>query len=449
MDFDLIVLGGGSGGIASAVRAATYGAKVAVIEAKHLGGTCVNHGCVPKKLMFNASIIADMLRKSPDYGFAPVDVKLDWPMLVKKRNNYIEKLREIYAQRLNKYHITHLPGKGVFLDPKTVGVCGKEYKAQHIIIATGGEPILPNDLLGVNHAINSDGFFQLTEQPNKVAIIGGGYIGVELAGLLHSLGTETHMLLRGDRLLSRFDDMLGQTLLEIMQQSGLIIHPNYQAHQIILQENAKKTLKCQTGTLITDLDAVVIAIGRAPRTFDLNLAGIDVKQDKRGLIIVDRYQNTSVSGIYAIGDVTDAPALTPVSIAAGRKLADRLFGQQKDDHLNYENICSVIFTHPPIGSVGLSEKDALDKFGKKKIKIYKTQFDPMFDALSEEKTPTAMKLVTKGKDEKIIGLHIIGYGADEMLQGFGVAVKMGAYKRDFDTTVAIHPTSSEEFVTMI
>ncbi len=422
MDFDLIVLGGGSGGIASAVRAASYGAKVAVIEAKHLGGTCVNLGCVPKKVMFNASIIADMLRKSPDYGFAPVDVKLDWQMLVKKRNNYIEKLREIYAHRLNKYHITHLPGKGVFLDQKTVGVCGKQYKAQHIIIATGGEPLLPNDLLGINHAIDSDGFFQLTEQPNKVAIIGSGYIGVELAGLLHSLGTETHLLLRGGCLLSRFDDMLGQTLLEIMQQRGLIIHPNYRSQQIILQENGKKTIKCQMGTLITDLDAVITAIGRAPRTFDLNLADINVEQDERGLIIVDRYQNTSVSGVYAIGDVTDAPALTPISIAAGRKLADRLFGKQKE---------------------------ALDTFGKEQIKIYKTQFNPMFDALSEEKTPTAMKLVTQGKDEKIVGLHIIGYGADEMLQGFGVAINMGVCKGDFDNTVAIHPTSSEELVTMV
>lgn len=449
MDFDLIVLGGGSGGIASAVRAASYGVKVAVIEAKHLGGTCVNLGCIPKKVMFNASTIADMLRKSSDYGFAPVDIKLDWQILVKKRNDYIEKLREIYKHRFSKHNITHLPGKGVFFDQKTIDVCGKQYKADHIIIATGSEPMPPRDLLGLDHAIDSDEFFQLTKRPDKVAIIGSGYIGVELASLLHGLGTETHLLVRRDRPLSRFDDLLGQTLLEIMQQQGLIIYPNHQAHQIILQDDGRKTVRCQNGTLISDLDTVITAIGRAPRTFDLNLAAIDVKQDKHGLIVVDRYQNTSASGIYAIGDVTDALALTPVAIAAGRKLSDRLFGKRKDAHLNYDNICSVIFTHPPIGSVGLSEKEAVDKYGNDQIKIYKTRFNPMFDALSEEKIPTVMKLVTLGQSEKIIGLHIIGYGADEMLQGFGVAVKMGACKQDFDNTVAIHPTSSEELVTMI
>lgn len=448
MDFDLIILGGGSGGIASAIRAASYGAKVAVVETKHLGGTCVNLGCVPKKMMFNASIIADMLRKSADYGFASADVKFDWQMLVKKRNSYIAKLRESYAQRLAEHRITHLPGQGIFLDQKTIGVCGKQYKTNHIIIATGGAPILPDDLLGTNCTIDSDGFFQLKEQPNEVAIIGGGYIGVELAGVFQSLGTKTHLLLRGNRPLSRFDDMLGQTLLDIMKQQGLVIHPNYQAHQIILQENGKKTIKCQKGTQITDLDVVITAVGRAPRTFDLNLSRINVKQDKRGLIIVDRYQNTSVPGIYAIGDVTDAPALTPVAIAAGRKLVDRLFGGKKDAFLDYKNICSVIFTHPPIGTVGLSEKQAVDQFGKDQVKIYNKHFNPLFDALSEKQIPTVVKLVTQGKDEKIIGIHIIGYGADEMLQGFGVAVKMGTCKQDFDDTIAIHPTSSEELVTM-
>ena len=449
MNYDLIVLGGGSGGIASAVRAARFGARVAVVEEKHLGGTCVNLGCVPKKVMFNASIIAEMIHKSPDYGFSPTELKLDWQLLVKKRNDYIKKLREIYAQRLTEHNITHVQGKGVFVDSKTIAVNGKHYQADHIIIATGGEPILPRELIGIEHAIDSDGFFQLTERPNKVAVIGSGYIGVELAGVLHSLGTETHLLIRGAHPLSRFDTILGETLLEIMQKQGLLVHPNYQANQLILQENGKKAIQCQSGTFIDSLDTVIIAVGRTPRTFNLNLASIDVKQDKRGLIVVDRYQNSSIPGIYAIGDVTDSPALTPVAIAAGRKLADRLFGGQADAHLDYDTICSVIFTHPPVGSVGLSEKEAIEQFGKKQIKIYQTRFNPMFDALSEEKTPTVMKLVTQGENEKIIGLHIIGYGADEMLQGFGVAVKMGACKRDFDNTVAIHPTSSEELVTML
>lgn len=449
MKFDLLVLGGGSGGIASAVRAARHGANVAVVEENHLGGTCVNLGCVPKKIMFNASMVAEILRKSPDYGFHPSAVKLDWQTLISKRNAYIEKLREIYAKRFTDYKMTYLHGKGVFVDPKTIDVNGTQFSADHIIIATGGEPILPNDLLGIEYAIDSDGFFSLAERPDKVAIIGSGYIGVELAGLLHGLGAETHLLIRGDRPLSRFDAMLGGTLLEIMREQGVIVHPNHCAHSITLQKNRRKTVKCQSGAFIADLDTVIAAVGRTPRTFDLNLDAVGIAKDNRGLITVDRYQNTSIKGVYAIGDVTGAPALTPVAIAAGRKLSDRLFGGQKDAHLDYENICSVIFSHPPIGTVGLSEEEALSKFGQDEVKIYKTRFNPMFDALSEEKTPTAMKLVTVGKDEKIVGLHVIGYGADEMLQGFGVAVKMGALKRDFDNTVAIHPTSAEEFVTMV
>lgn len=449
MKYDLIVIGGGSGGIASAVRAAQYGAKVAVVEEEHLGGTCVNLGCVPKKIMFNASMVAETLRKSRDYGFSPVQVKLDWHALVNKRNAYIEKLRENYAKRFTQYDMTYLHGKGVFVNRNTIDVGGEHYQADHLIIATGGEPIIPNEMEGVQYAIDSDGFFSLAERPNKVAIIGSGYIGVELAGVLHGLGTETHLLIKGQRPLRRFDAILGGTLLEIMEQQKIHLHMDHHAHAITLQEDGRKTIHCRSGSIIEDLDTVIVAVGRAPRTFGLNLESLKIKRDDRGLITVDRYQNTSIPGIYAIGDVTDAPALTPVAIAAGRKLADRLFGKQKEAHLNYDNICSVIFTHPPIGSVGLSEEEALAKYGKEKIKIYQTRFNPMYDALSEEKTPTIMKLVTHGEQEKIIGIHIIGYGADEMLQGFGVAVKMGACKKDFDNTVAIHPTSAEELVTMV
>lgn len=448
MNFDLIVLGGGSGGIASAIRAARHGANVAVIEENHLGGTCVNLGCVPKKVMFNAALIADMLHKSSDYGFSKVESTLDWSLLVKKRNAYIARLREIYAQRFREHAITHIRGRGVFVDPHTLEVCGKRYTASHIIIATGGKPITPTDLDGAEHAIDSDGFFQLTEQPQNVAIIGSGYIGVEFASMLHNLGSKTHLLLRGDRLLSHFDEMLGETLAEIMHQQGLLLHKNHQAKQIIVQSNGKKTILCESKPPITDLDTVIIAVGRAPQTRELNLTTLGIKEDKQGFIAVDRYQNTSIPGVYAIGDVTNAPALTPVAIAAGRKLADRLFNNQTEAHLNYENICSAIFSHPPIGSVGLSEKEAIATYGKDQIKIYKTKFNPMFDALSEEKTPTAMKLVTQGVNEKIIGLHIIGNNADEILQGFGVAIKMGACKQNFDDTVALHPTSAEELVTM-
>lgn len=448
MNYDLIILGGGSGGIASAIRAARYGAKVALIEQSNLGGTCVNLGCVPKKIMFNASMIADMLRKSPDFGFDPVKVELNWDSLISKRNAYLAKLRENYSNRLLQNKIEVLQGKGVFVTPNTIAVNDKHYQAEHIVIATGGEPIMPKELIGIEHAIDSDGFFSLPTRPDRVAIIGSGYIGVELAGVLNGLGAETHLFCRYQRPLGRFDFLLGDTLLELMLQQGIHCYLNHKAQAIRL-EKGRKIVERDDGLSVSNFDAVIIAVGRAPRTFDLNLDKISVKKDKNGLIEVDPCQNTSVPGIYAIGDVTNTPALTPVAIAAGRRLCDCLFGGQKNACLDYSNICSVIFSHPTIGSVGLSEEDAVAKYGQEQIKIYQTRFNPLFDALSEEKTPTAMKLVTLGKEEKIIGLHVIGYGADEMLQGFGVAVKMGACKRDFDNTVAIHPTSAEEFVTMV
>jgi glutathione reductase (NADPH) len=446
--FDLIVLGGGSGGIASAVRAAKHGAKVAVIEKSHLGGTCVNLGCVPKKIMFNASVIADTFHKANNYGFSPDPVILDWHKLVNQRNAYIERLRENYAARFEQYKITQIQGTGVFHDKHSITVEETLYQAEHIIIATGGEPSLPM-IPGIQYTIDSDGFFSLTKQPVKVAIIGSGYIGVELAGIFNSLGSETHLLMRGESPLSRFDPMISDTLKEIMQQQGIYLHPNHKAQAINLHSDGRKSIQCCSGSIIQDLDVIITAVGRKPRTSNLNLDKIKVKMDDQGLIQIDSFQNTSVKGVYAIGDVTDAPALTPVAIAAGRRLADRLFGNQPKACLNYENICSVVFSHPPSGAVGFTEPEAIKKYGKKRIKVYQTRFNPMYDALSVEKIPTAMKLVTLGKKEKIIGLHVIGYGADEMLQGFGVAVKMGATKKDFDNTIAIHPTSAEEFVTMV
>ncbi|KTD63640.1 glutathione reductase [Legionella santicrucis] len=446
--FDLIVLGGGSGGIASAVRAAKYGSKVAVIEASHLGGTCVNLGCVPKKIMFNASMIADMLHHAPDYGFNVVTVQLDWNTLVNQRNAYIDRLRENYAKRLAQYDITLIQGKGEFHDGHTIKVNDALYQAPHIIIATGGEPSQPQ-IHGIQHAIDSDGFFSLTKQPQKVAVIGSGYIGVELAGVLRALGSETHLLMRGTKPLSRFDAILGDTLLEIMQQQGIHIHQNHRAQEINLHSDGRKSIVCQSGSIIHDIDVIIAAVGRTPRTAPLHLEKANVTTDKQGLILVDAFQNTSTKGVYAIGDVTNAPALTPVAIAAGRRLADRLFGQQPDACLSYENISTVIFSHPPMGTVGLSEEEAIERYGKEHIKVYQTRFTPMFDAFATQKTPTVMKLVTLGQEEKIIGLHVIGLGADEMLQGFGVAVKMGACKKDFDNTVAIHPTSAEELVTMV
>ncbi|WP_131795141.1 glutathione-disulfide reductase [Fluoribacter gormanii] len=446
--FDLIVLGGGSGGIASAVRAAKHGAKVAVVEPSYLGGTCVNLGCVPKKIMFNASMINEMIHHAPEYGFSHAATTFDWNTLVNKRNAYIERLRENYANRFTQFNITLIQGTGAFHDAHSIRVNDALYQAQHIIIATGGEPSLPM-IHGIQHAIDSDGFFALTKQPEKVAIIGSGYIGVELAGVLNSLGSETHLLMRGTRPLSRFDNVLGDTLMEVMQQQGIHLHTNHKAKEINLHSDGRKSIVCTSGSIIQDIDVIIAAAGRKPRTSGLNLEKVNVAIDEQGLVLVDAFQNTSTQGIYALGDVTNAPALTPVAIAAGRRLADRLFGQQPEACLDYENISTVIFSHPPIGTVGLSEQEAIERYGKEQIRIYQTRFNPMFEAFAKQKIPTVMKLVTLGKEEKIIGLHVIGLAADEMLQGFGVAIKMGACKKDFDNTVAIHPTSAEEFVTMV
>ena len=446
--FDLIVLGGGSGGIASAIRAAKYGARVAVIEQSYLGGTCVNLGCVPKKVMYNASMIAQTINQSEDYGFTSQKASLNWNKLVTKRDAYIERLRENYSKRFADHKITLINGKGVFQDKHSIKVNHTVYQAEHFIIATGGEPSYPA-IKGIEFATDSDGFFALTEKPQKVAILGSGYIGVELTGVLQGLGCDTHLLIRGTRPLSKFDTCLGDTLLEIMQQQGINTHLNFINPVISLQSDGRKSILSSDGNLVGNLDVIITAIGRRPKTAGLNLQEISVALHKNGAIEVDAFQNTSVKGIYALGDVTNGPALTPVAIAAGRRLADRIFGNQPKACLDYNTICSVVFSHPPVGSVGLSEEEAIEQHGKESIKTYQTRFNPMYDALSDKKTPTVMKLVTLGDKEKIIGLHVIGYGADEMIQGFGVAVKMGACKKDFDNTVAIHPTSAEEFVTMV
>jgi glutathione reductase (NADPH) len=446
--FDLIVLGGGSGGIASAIRATQYGAKVLVVEKNHLGGTCVNLGCIPKKIMYHAAAIAESIYKGMDYGFSFQAPKLDWRKLVNRRNLYIDKLREQYQQRFDELKIQSIKGSGSFYDDThSILVDDTVYNAKHVIIATGGEPALPN-INGIHHVIDSDGFFALNKQPNKVAVIGSGYIGIELAGILHSLSCETHLLVRGDNPLSRFDPMLGTTLLEIMKSKGINIHLNHQAQTIDLHSDGRKSILCSKGSVINGIDVIIAAVGRKPQTSHLNLSKIGIETDEQGFIIIDDYQNASVEGVYALGDATNAPALTPVAIAAGRHLADRLFGGQPQALLDYSKISTVVFSQPPLGTIGLSEPDAIKLHGKSKIKIYQTRFSPLINALGEDKTPVVIKLVTLKPTEQIIGLHIIGAHADELLQGFAVALTMGACKKDFDNTMAIHPTVAEELVTM-
>ena len=446
MHYDLIAIGAGSGGLSAAERAAEYGAKTAVIETSKLGGTCVNVGCVPKKIMWFGAQLVDSLKDMPAYG---LDVQLksfDWAKLVESREKYIQGINDWYINYLKDSKIDHIQGFGSFIDAQTLKVGNETYTADHIVIAPGGYPTVP-EVAGAELGISSDGFFELTSRPKRVVVVGAGYIAVELAGVLNSLGSEVNMLLRRDHFLGSFDTLLRDTLMEEMCNAGVNLMTRINVQQIEKQGNDKLTIQCDNGVSLKDVDQLVWAIGRTPNTKDLQLAEAGVDMDDRGFIPTDEFQNTNVKNIYALGDVTGRAPLTPVAIAAGRRLSDRLFNQQTDRKLDYENIPTVMFSHPPIGTIGLTEQQAREQHGEA-VKIYQTSFSAMYHAIAGHSQQTAMKLVCVGAKEKIVGCHIIGMGADEMLQGFSVAIKMGACKKDFDNTVAIHPTSSEELVTM-
>jgi glutathione reductase (NADPH) len=443
--FDLISIGGGSGGLACAQRAAEYGAKTAVIESGRLGGTCVNVGCVPKKIMWNAAGLALALEDASDYGFDVTRGEHDWSALKRGRDAYVARLNGIYARNLAAKGVAYIKGRARFVDAHTLEVGGTRYRAEHMIIATGGVPIVP-PLPGAELGIVSDGFFELERRPQRVAVVGSGYVACELASAFQELGSDVELFVRRDRLLTHFDAMLGQSLMREMRAVGTVIHTRFEP-AALRGRTGKKTLVAADGREFADFDCVLWAIGRSANIADLDLGRAEVALDENGFVATDVFQNTSVPGVYAIGDVTGRPALTPVAIAAGRRLSDRLFGAWPDRHLDYELIPSVIFAHPPIGTVGLSESEARVRFGDE-VKVYVAGFTPMYHALTARKTHTDMKLVCVGPDEKIVGCHIMGLGAEEMLQGFAVAMRMGARKRDFDDTVAIHPTSAEELVTM-
>jgi glutathione reductase (NADPH) len=443
--FDLLVIGGGSGGLACAQRAAEFGAKAAVIESHRLGGTCVNVGCVPKKVMWNAASVALGLADAGDYGFDLTVGGNDWALLKRKRDAYVLRLNGIYERNLASKGVAYVRGAARFWDKSTVEVNGGRMTARHIVIATGGSAIVPN-LPGAELGITSDGFFELEQRPQRVAIVGSGYVACELAGAFHELGSRVELFIRKDHLLMSFDAMLGKSLMREMREQGMTIHPHVVPAGVGAQA-ALRTLTAADGRDFSGFDCLLWGIGRAPRVGGLDLARAGVAVDEAEYVITDGFQNTNVPGIYAIGDVTGRAALTPVAIAAGRRLSDRLFGGKTDRRLDYNMIPTVIFTHPPIGTVGASEAEARAQFADA-VKVYVAEFTPMYHALTTRKTRTDMKLVCVGPEQRIVGCHIIGTGADEMLQGFAVAIRMGATKRDFDDTVAIHPTSAEELVTM-
>ncbi len=444
--YDLIAIGGGSGGVACARRAAKHGAKCAVVEFDRLGGTCVNRGCVPKKVMWFGAHIAQALNDAGGYGFNIEKKGFDWNQLVTDREQYIRRLNGIYEKNLGKENVEYLNGFGSLVDEHTVKVGDKTYTAERIILAPGGTPVVP-DIPGAELGMTSDGFFELTEMPNRVAVVGAGYIAVELAGMLHSLGADVSLIIRREHFLREFDDLLSGTLTEIMNNEGLKIINNTELKEL-KSVGGSINLTTKDDRNLGEFDQVIYAIGRRPLTEDLNLQSAGIETDSRGYIPTDKFQATNIENIFALGDVTGREQLTPVAIAAGRRLAERLYAGMSDRHLDYENIASVVFSHPPIGAVGLTEAAAREKYGND-IKCYQTSFTPMYHALTEHKQKTAMKLVVQGAEEKVVGIHLIGAGVDEMLQGFAVAMKMGATKKDFDDTVAIHPTSSEELVTLV
>ena len=446
-DFDLLVIGGGSGGIAGARRAAQYGARVGVIEVQRLGGTCVNVGCVPKKIMWNAAHFAEALSISEDYGFSLPGVAFNWASVKASRDAYVERLNGIYRRNLESSGVEIIPGFAQFESNSSVRVNNQRISAEHILIATGGRPMIPG-IPGAELAITSDGFFELELQPKRVLVIGAGYIATELAGVLHSLGSEVTMLLRKEILLRGFDATLRETVMDEMQSAGINILTCIHMSAITREANGSLAVQTQDGNRYGGFDCVLFAIGREPMTDAIALDKTGVVTDSKGFVVTDEWQATNVKNIYAVGDVTGRAALTPVAIAAARRLSDRIFGGQEEAKLDYENIPTVVFSHPPIGTVGLTEEEAKARYGDDGVKIYQARFTDLYYALTPKREPTVVKLVVTGPHEKIVGCHVVGRSADEMIQGFAVAVKMGATKADFDNTVAIHPTAAEELVTL-
>ncbi|MPV86417.1 glutathione-disulfide reductase [Ostreibacterium oceani] len=449
--YDLICIGGGSGGLAAAKRAAEYGAKVLVIEEKKLGGTCVNVGCVPKKIIWHAAQIADFAHLASEYGFTDMPVQLDWSTFVKKRDAFIEKLNGIYAKGLDKSNVEWISGHASFIDNQTIDVDGTRYHANHIIIATGGHPVIPDNIPGATLGMDSDGFFALQTLPKSIAVVGGGYIAVEIAGALNALGVETHLIIRRERVLKEMDTDVTDLLMDMMEKHGIIIHRECEITQVESTSNDTLAMTLSQSSLpanVLHCTQLLWATGRRPLTGNIGLENTGVELRKHGVVVIDAYQNTTQPGVYAIGDITNQPALTPAAIEAGRQLAERLFNDQKTAKADFTYVPTVIFSHPAIATVGLTESEANTQFGESAVTVYQATFSPLLRALATNKIPTRLKMVCKGPEQTVIGLHLIGDFVDEIIQGFAVAVQMGATKADFDKTLAIHPTTGEELVTM-
>jgi glutathione reductase (NADPH) len=428
--------------------------------------------CVPKKMTYNMATINESLKYGRHYGYSiPHDIPFNFGEFVDKRAARIKVLNGVYETNWEKEGIELIHGTATFIDKNTMEVTLKDgsgkitVTAPHICIATGSYPNKPANIKGAEYGITSDDFFSIKTLPKKIVFVGAGYIAVELAGIMNALGVETHMFIRGTTFLRKFDPMIQETMTKHYEEAGVIIHKEHPGIKEVIQLQAASSLSDPSNKKLKlisndgsefECNELLWAIGRGPETRGMGLENLqpDLKLNHHGHIVVDEYQNTTIPGIYALGDVTGQAELTPVAIAAGRKLGNRLFGppELKNDKLEYDKIPTVIFAHPDIGAVGLTEPQAIKQYGKENVKIYHTKFSNMFfDVFPPEekkKQPTEFKMVCAGPEEKVVGLHILGKGVDEMMQGFGVAVKMGATKKDFDNCVAIHPTSAEELVTL-
>jgi len=441
-EFDLFVIGGGSGGVACARRAAEYGARVALAEERDLGGTCVHRGCIPKKLMVYAAHAREDIEDAAAYGWVVGPARFDWATLIANKDRELERLKGVYRRMLTEPGVTVFDAHATVAGPGAVTVAGTTHRAATIVVATGGRPHRP-EFPGAEHAITSDDAFHLKALPGRVVIVGGGYIAVEFAGILNGLGAETTLLYRGEQVLRGFDDDVRAAVAEGMRAKGIDVRTETTIERL---ERAEGCLRATTtrGARIA-ADQVLVATGRAPNSHGFGLVEAGVELAGNGAVVVDAWSQSSVPGIYAIGDATDRVNLTPVAIREGRALAETLYNRnpQRPDH---RDVPTAVFSQPPVGTVGLTEAEARQELGA--IDVFRTRFRPLKHTLTGREEKVTMKLVVARDSGRVAGAHMVGEGAPELVQLLGVLVKLGATKAQFDATVAVHPTSAEEFVTL-
>jgi glutathione reductase (NADPH) len=443
-DFDLFVIGAGSGGVRAARFAAGYGARVAVAESRYLGGTCVNVGCVPKKLLVYGAHFADDFEQAQGFGWSLDQAQFDWPTLIANKNREIERLNGIYRNLLVNSGVTLLEGHARLLDGHSVELDGKRYSAKHILIATGGWPHVP-DIPGREHAIDSNQAFFLPQLPKRVLVVGGGYIAVEFASIFNGLGAQTSLLYRGELFLRGFDGAVRQHLREELSKRGLDLQFNSDIARIDKQADGSLLATLKDGRELAT-DCVFYATGRRPMLDNLGLENTEVQLDERGYIQVDEQYQSTAPSIMAIGDVIGRVQLTPVALAEGMAVARRLFKPEEYRKVDYKMIPTAVFSLPNIGTVGLSEEQAREEGHR--VVVFESRFRPMKLTLTDCQERTLMKLVVDADSDRVLGCHMVGPEAGEIVQGLAIALKAGATKRMFDETIGVHPTAAEEFVTM-